>query len=139
MLAYATRHNSPFAVFCIDIDDFGELFKKYGDAATVAAVKSVADILSSCIRQEDMAARIGSSRFALLLPGMSSDETFRSIRQIEPTIPIVLCSGYTEKEKIKIAARNGMNFMPVIPGIFSLRVNTSKAPANSEFRRAMVV
>ena len=72
-LAYASRHNSALAVFCIDIDDFGELFKKHGDTATMTAVKMVAAVLSACIRQEDMAARIGSSRFALILPGMNSD------------------------------------------------------------------
>ena len=73
LLSFAMRHNSALAIFCIDIDDFGDMFKQHGDAGTMAAVKSVADVLSACIRQEDMAARIGSSRFALLLPGMSND------------------------------------------------------------------
>jgi diguanylate cyclase (GGDEF)-like protein len=73
LLAYSVRHKSALALFFIDIDDFGEMFKHHGDAATVTAVKSVAGVLSACIRQEDMAARIGSSRFALLLPGMSND------------------------------------------------------------------
>jgi diguanylate cyclase (GGDEF)-like protein len=71
--AYARRHNSALGLFCIEIDDFGEIFKQHGDAATLGAVKSVADILTACIRQEDMAARIGTSRFALLLPGLSND------------------------------------------------------------------
>jgi diguanylate cyclase (GGDEF)-like protein len=73
LLSFAMRHNSALAIFCIDIDNFGDMFKQHGDAGTMAAVKSVADVLSACIRQEDMAARIGSSRFALLLPGMSND------------------------------------------------------------------
>ncbi|MGB5259605.1 MAG: diguanylate cyclase [Gammaproteobacteria bacterium] len=73
LLAYARRHNSALALFSIDIDEFGEIFKQHGDTATLTAVKSVADILSACIRQEDMAARIGTSRFALLLPGLSND------------------------------------------------------------------
>lgn len=70
LLAYAVRHDCDLALFSIDIDDFGDLFKQYGDQATTAAVKAVAGVLSSCVRQEDMAARIGSSRFALLLPDM---------------------------------------------------------------------
>ncbi|NNJ94330.1 MAG: diguanylate cyclase [Halobacteria archaeon] len=73
LLAYSVRHESALALFFIDIDDFGEIFKQHGDTATMSSVKSVADVLSACIRQEDMAARIGSSRFALLLPGMSND------------------------------------------------------------------
>jgi diguanylate cyclase (GGDEF)-like protein len=73
LLAYTVRHSSALALFLIDIDDFGEIFRQHGDTATLTAVKSVAGVLSACIRQEDMAARIGSSRFALLLPGMSNE------------------------------------------------------------------
>ena len=72
LLAYAARHDCDLALFSIDIDNFGDLFKQHGDQATATAVKAVAGVLSSCVRQEDMAARIGSSRFALLLPDMGS-------------------------------------------------------------------
>ncbi len=72
-LSYAARHNSTLALFYIDIDNFGELFMKHGEAATIEAVRAVAGVLNACIRQEDIAARTGTSRFALLLPGMNND------------------------------------------------------------------
>ena len=71
-LAYALRHKSSLALFCIEIDDFGDQFAKHGDEVTGQIIKSVTGLLRSCIRQEDMAARIGTARFALLLPGMNN-------------------------------------------------------------------
>ncbi len=71
-LAYAVRHKSGLALFCIEVDDFGDHYAQHGDEVTGNIVKSVAGLLNSCIRQEDMAARIGTARFALLLPGMNN-------------------------------------------------------------------
>jgi len=70
-LSYAVRHKTSLAVFRIEIDDFGDLFKRYGQATSESIVKAVATVLQSSIRHEDMAARIGTARFALLLPGMN--------------------------------------------------------------------
>ena len=70
-LSYAIRHKTSLAVFRIEIDDFGDLFKRYGQAISESIVKAVATVLQSGIRHEDMAARIGTARFALLLPGMN--------------------------------------------------------------------
>jgi len=70
-LSYAVRHKTSLAVFRIEIDDFGDLFKRHGQATSDFIVKAVATVLQSGIRHEDMAARIGTARFALLLPGMN--------------------------------------------------------------------
>lgn len=71
-LSYAIRHNSSLAVFRVEIDDFGNLFKQHGKDLSESILKSVATVLQSGIRQEDMAARVGNARFALLLPGMNT-------------------------------------------------------------------
>ena len=70
-LSYAVRHKTSLAVFRVEIDDFGDLFKQYGQATSDAMIKAVATVLQSGVRHEDMAARIGTARFALLLPGMN--------------------------------------------------------------------
>jgi diguanylate cyclase (GGDEF)-like protein len=70
-LSYAVRHKTGLAVFRIEIDDFGELFKQHGQEISESIIKAVATVLQSGIRHEDMAARIGTARFALLLPGMN--------------------------------------------------------------------
>jgi diguanylate cyclase (GGDEF)-like protein len=70
-LSYAVRHKTSLAIFRIEIDDFGELFKQHGQEISESIIKAVATVLQSGIRHEDMAARIGTARFALLLPGMN--------------------------------------------------------------------
>lgn len=71
-LSFAVRHKSRLAIFRIEIDDFGDLYKQHGKEVTESIIKSVATVLQSCIRQEDMAARVGAARFSLLLPGMNT-------------------------------------------------------------------
>ena len=71
-LSYAVRHNSSLAVFRAEIDDFDNLYRQHGKDISESILKSVATVLQSAIRHEDMAARVGSARFALLLPGMNT-------------------------------------------------------------------
>ena len=71
-LSYAVRHKTSLAVFRIEIDDFSELFKQHGKGISESIIKSVATVLQSGIRQEDLAARVGTARFTLLLPGMNA-------------------------------------------------------------------
>jgi diguanylate cyclase (GGDEF)-like protein len=71
-LSYAVRHKTSMAVFRVEIDDFSELFKQHGKDISESIIKSVATVLLSGIRQEDMAARLGTARFTLLLPGMNT-------------------------------------------------------------------
>ena len=70
-LSYAVRHKTSLAVFRVEIDHFGDIYKQHGQAVSESMIKAVATVLQSCIRHEDVAARIGTVRFALLLPGMN--------------------------------------------------------------------
>jgi len=71
-LAYTIRHNTGLALASLEIDDFGELVKHHGKDAGELAIKSVGSVLATNIRKEDVAARTGTARFALLLPGMDN-------------------------------------------------------------------
>jgi diguanylate cyclase (GGDEF)-like protein len=71
-LSYATRHNTRLAVFRIEIDNFGELFRRHGQEISEAMIKTAVTVLQSAIRHEDMVARTGAARFTLLLPGMAA-------------------------------------------------------------------
>lgn len=70
-LSYAIRHGSNLAMFRIEIDSFGELFQRHGEALTEAVIREMGKTLTTVIRQEDTAARTGTARFSLLLPGMN--------------------------------------------------------------------
>ena len=71
-LAYAIRHNTGLALASLEIDNFGELVRQHDTDASEMVIKSVGSALAANIRKEDMAARTGTARFALLLPGMNT-------------------------------------------------------------------
>ena len=71
-LSYAVRHETSLAVFRVEIDDFSNLYKQHGKDISESIIKSVATVLQSDIRHEDMAARVGTALFTLLLPGMNT-------------------------------------------------------------------
>lgn len=72
LLSYAIRHNDRLAMAQVEIDQFGDLFRKHGKTITDLALEHTADALLAGIRKEDQAARIGTARFAILFPGMDA-------------------------------------------------------------------
>jgi two-component system cell cycle response regulator len=70
-LSYAIRHDSTLTLFRIEIDRYGAVYRQYGESFCESIIQTLAKILSASIRQEDIVARIGTARFALLLPGMN--------------------------------------------------------------------
>ena len=37
----------------------------------------------------------------MTMPKMNGEEAFRAIRSLEPTLPVILCSGYNEQEAVQ--------------------------------------
>ncbi|MCK5386593.1 MAG: diguanylate cyclase, partial [Gammaproteobacteria bacterium] len=66
-LSYANRHGGQFIVIRIDIDGFNMFFIKYGKNIMDTILKAMGEKFSQLVRQEDTIARIGVSKFALLL------------------------------------------------------------------------
>jgi len=73
LLAYAVRHNTRLSVFHIEVDNFGDIYKTHGDDVAESIVQTVASTLTTAIRHEDTAARLGTARFSLLLPGLNNN------------------------------------------------------------------
>jgi len=71
VVAYAKRHCTEVSVVYFDIDRFSEVFVKHGKGVAGQIIAKVASLINEGKRTEDIAARLGVSRFALLLP--SSD------------------------------------------------------------------
>jgi diguanylate cyclase (GGDEF)-like protein len=67
-VARALRYDSPLTLIMIDVDSFKELNDQRGHPAGDERLKAVADLLKSCIRSPDVAARYGGDEFALILP-----------------------------------------------------------------------
>ena len=65
--AGARRHNRPFALMIVDVDNFKRVNDTYGHLAGDAVLKGVAACLSNAVRREDAVFRYGGEEFAVLL------------------------------------------------------------------------
>lgn len=67
-IARARRQNSALSLATIHLDEFAEISKHYGPAATEQAVKELAQRLKKACRGSDFAVRLASDDFLLVLP-----------------------------------------------------------------------
>lgn len=65
----ASRHNWPFTVMFIDLDDFKHVNDAYGHLVGDEILKSSARILVENTRDSDIVARYGGEEFVIILPG----------------------------------------------------------------------
>jgi len=68
-IARRKRHAEPFSLIAIDLDGFKQVNDRHGHAAGDRALRQAAEVLSTSLRREDMAARIGGDEFVVLLSG----------------------------------------------------------------------
>lgn len=99
----AERSQSQLAVVFVDLDQFKDINDSMGHHVGDQLLISMAERLSSCIRDSDTVARPGGDEFVLLLPNLQSIETLSHTLQrilstvsqpcyIEPREFVVTCS-----------------------------------------------
>jgi two-component system cell cycle response regulator len=86
VLAFAARQGTDVAVLRIDIDKYDLLVKKKGKQVGEKIQINVGKILNSCARKEDTVARIGTGKFAVLMPGAKAIEPQTLARRIHQLI-----------------------------------------------------
>ena len=85
-ISFSRRHHISVAVIRIEIDRFDHFFIKYGRQVADNALKTIANILLSNLRKEDTAARIGLSKFALILVNSNPMGVSNLARRIQSEI-----------------------------------------------------
>ena len=85
-LAYAQRHGTELTVVRFDIDRFSELFVKHGKDIAEQILAKVASFIREAMRTEDLGARLGVSRFALLLPCSDPDGASQVVARIRERV-----------------------------------------------------
>lgn len=71
-VASARRSELPLSLLIIDIDFFKRFNDDFGHPAGDAALRAVADVLKSEVRDSDVVCRLGGEEFAVLMPGAAS-------------------------------------------------------------------
>jgi putative two-component system response regulator len=82
----AERSDNIFSVGLIDIDDFGRYNQKYGMVAGDNALKTVAQIIDSSLRDTDFPARCYQDVFAMVLDGAQSESAGIAAERIRKSV-----------------------------------------------------
>jgi diguanylate cyclase (GGDEF)-like protein/PAS domain S-box-containing protein len=109
--AHAARWTNGFALLLLDLDQFKSINDRFGHAAGDAALITVANRLSTCLRQEDTLARLGGDEFAILLTDLA---TLGDVIQVLDKIVSLLRKPFQfNGTKLSIQASIGVAFYPL--------------------------
>lgn len=85
-LSYAIRHSGQFIVTRMDIDNFNNHFIKFGKEIMDSILHAIGEKFTQLVRQEDTIARIGVSKFALILKETNSEDAATLVDRIREDI-----------------------------------------------------
>lgn len=80
-LARADRHEQPFAVLYMDLDDFKQVNDRFGHEAGDALLREVAARIRTGLRAGDVPARVGGDEFVALLPQVAGVEGAEAVAE----------------------------------------------------------
>lgn len=81
-LSLAVRHETELTVVLLEIDHFMDLINTQGKKRAARVLLKISQIITDSLRKEDLCARIGTARFALILPLTNRIGCRRSIERI---------------------------------------------------------
>ena len=87
-LRAARRSGDPCAVLLMDLDGFKQINDTQGHAAGDIVLRGVAARLSSVLREQDTAARIGGDEFAIVLPDTDTGGAIRTAKRIHARLHV---------------------------------------------------
>jgi two-component system cell cycle response regulator len=105
-LSFASRHNVSISAVYLEIDGFQKIFLAHGKSVATQIIVAVAKRFGAVLRTEDVAARIGVARYALLLPLTSHTHAKIVVDRVRASINKLVFD--TGKEKIRIVLAAGM-------------------------------
>ncbi|MBN2509150.1 MAG: GGDEF domain-containing protein [Spirochaetales bacterium] len=85
-IARVHRHDTTLALVVLDVDHFKIFNDTHGHFAGDIALESLAKVLKSCVRKEDIPARFGGEEFVVLLVDCSQESAWKAAERIRQSI-----------------------------------------------------
>jgi diguanylate cyclase (GGDEF)-like protein len=85
-LSRSRRARMPVSLLMLDLDHFKRINDTYGHLAGDDVLKAFANLVTKCLRKEDLLARYGGEEFVVLLPGDSQNAAFRLAERIREEV-----------------------------------------------------
>ncbi len=105
--SFAQRHKVSISVAILEVDNFQKIFLTHGKAVAQQIIIEVSKRMAESMRAEDVAARTGVARFALLLSLSSVADVQLVVGRIRESIhKLVFATG---KEKLRITLAAGIS------------------------------
>lgn len=98
--SFSSRHKLFISAVYFEIKDFQEYFLNYGKNVAQHIIVAVGKRLQDVMREEDIAARIGVAKYALVLPMTNKQKTEIVISRVRESINKLVFD--TGKEKIRV-------------------------------------
>ncbi len=114
-LSFALRHKLNISAVYLEIDAFQELFLAHGKTVAQQIIVAVAKRLNGNLRTEDVAARIGVAKYAILLPLTNTTHAKIVVDRIRESINKLIFD--TGKEKLRVVLAAGMTSPEAIEGL----------------------
>lgn len=85
-VAYAKRHGAPLSLLMLDVDHFKRINDSYGHPAGDYVLATLAEIIQSSLRLEDVFARFGGEEFAILCRGTTANDALTLAERLRAAI-----------------------------------------------------
>lgn len=82
----ARRHDRPFSVSYMDIDDFKEINDRFGHSVGDTLLKTITETIKSNVRDIDTVTRLGGDEFAILMPETDSESARAVVSRIHENL-----------------------------------------------------
>ena len=105
-LSFAARHGVSITAVYLEIDGFQDIYLSHGKSIATQIIIAVAKRFDAVLRTEDIAARIGVAKYALLLPLTNHTHAKIVVDRVRANINKLVFD--TGKEKIRIVLAAGM-------------------------------
>ena len=100
----ARRSGRAFSIIIIDIDDFKQINDLYGHLSGDEYLKSIAELFTQSLREQDIAGRIGGDEFLIILPETTIDGAFQLAIRIRKNVEDFVLNYLNFKIKTTISA-----------------------------------